>query len=106
MADDRPVLNQINLVVRDMDAMIEFYRKLEADTRQRILRRIGITAPFRCRWTRLRPRQHGLAAQWNRGWPPGQTGPVVGFRVASQEAVDQIYKGLANAGYVEPATAV
>jgi hypothetical protein len=31
MADDRPVLNQINLVVRDMDAMIEFYPKLGAE---------------------------------------------------------------------------
>jgi catechol 2,3-dioxygenase-like lactoylglutathione lyase family enzyme len=101
MADDRPVLNQINLVVRDMDAMIEFYRKLGAE--------IAPTEPPWDRHHRTLSMPDGLdfdldstdfAAQWNRGWPPGQTGPVVGFRVAAREAVDRIYEELTNAGYV------
>ena len=95
MADDRPVLNQINLVVRDMDAMTEFYGKLGAE--------IAPTAPPWDRHHRTLSMPDGLdfdldstefVARWNRGWPLGQTGPVVGFRVASREAVDRIYEDL------------
>ena len=48
MADDRPVLNQINLVVRDMDAMTEFYGKLGAEIAPTAPPWIGITGPFQC----------------------------------------------------------
>ena len=98
---DRPVLNQINLVVRDMDAMIEFYRRLGTD--------IAPTEPPWDRHHRTLGTRDGLdfdldstsfAAQWNQGWSQGQTGPVIGFQVESRDTVDSIYADLTNAGYV------
>lgn len=101
MADDRPVLDQINLVVRDMDTMIQFYRRLGVEI-------APTTTPWDQHHRTLRTRE-GLdfdldsttfAAQWNHGWPPGQTGPVIGFRVTSRSTVDEIYAELTNAGHV------
>ena len=100
MSDDRPLLNQINLVVRDMDVMIDFYRRLGVE--------IAPATPPWDRHHRTLSTPDGLdfdldstefATQWNRGWPLGRTGPVVGFRVASREAVDRIYEDLMNAGH-------
>jgi catechol 2,3-dioxygenase-like lactoylglutathione lyase family enzyme len=101
--DDRPVLNQINLVVRDMDTMVEFYSRLGVEI-----------APTPAPWAQW-DRHHrtvstpegldfdldstGFAAQWNEGWTPGRTGPVIGFGIASREAVDALYADLTNAGY-------
>jgi catechol 2,3-dioxygenase-like lactoylglutathione lyase family enzyme len=98
---DLPVLNQINLVVRDMDTMIEFYRRLGTD--------IAPTVPPWDRHHRTLGSRDGFdfdldstdfAAQWNQGWPKGQTGPVIGFHVQSRDTVDSIYTDLTNAGYV------
>jgi len=101
MSDDRPVLNQVNLVVRDMDAMVEFYRRLGAE--------IAPTVPpwdqhHRTVWT---PEGLGLdldspafATQWDQGWPAGHAGAVIGFGVERRETVDAIYAGLTNGGYV------
>jgi predicted lactoylglutathione lyase len=100
MGDDRPVLNQVNLVVRDMDAMVAFYAKLGAEF-----------APTVAPWDRHHRTLSSVegfdfdldsmqfARQWNRGWPEGQTGPVIGFRVATREAVDTLYGELTAAGY-------
>jgi catechol 2,3-dioxygenase-like lactoylglutathione lyase family enzyme len=100
MADDRPVLNQINLVVRDMDAMIGFYERLGVE--------VAPTAPPWDRHHRTLSTPDGLdfdldstgfASQWNEGWSPGRTGPVIGFGLATREAVDAVYGDLTNAGY-------
>jgi catechol 2,3-dioxygenase-like lactoylglutathione lyase family enzyme len=100
VADDRPVLNQINLVVRDMDAMLEFYGRLGIE--------IAPGAPPWDRHHRTLSTPDGLdldldsaafAAQWNQGWPPGRTGPVIGFGLATREAVDALYADLTDAGY-------
>ena len=40
-----------------------------------------------------------FASQWNSGRPAGKTGPVLGFRLASREAVDATYADLTDAGY-------
>jgi predicted enzyme related to lactoylglutathione lyase len=100
MPDDRPVLNQINLVVRDMDAMIRFYEKLGVEI-----------APAAAPWDRHHRTlsnpdgidfdldSTGFAGQWNEGWAPGRTGPVIGFRIASREAVDALYADLSSSGY-------
>ena len=37
--------------------------------------------------------------QWNQGWPAGQIGAVIGFRVATRDAVDTTYTDLTGAGY-------
>ncbi len=101
MADDRPELNQINLVVRDIDAMVEFYGRLGLE--------IQPMPPPWDRHHRTISAPDGLdleldsaesARQWNQGWPPDRTGPLIGFRVATREAVDATYADLTRAGYV------
>jgi catechol 2,3-dioxygenase-like lactoylglutathione lyase family enzyme len=104
MGEQRPVFNQINLVVRDMAAMVEFYRRLGVEF-------IPTAAP----WDRHHRTfvddsvvegfdfdldSQAFVTQWDEGWPPTQTGPVLGFRLPSWEAVDESYRDLTNAGYV------
>jgi uncharacterized glyoxalase superfamily protein PhnB len=101
MSDDRPVFDQVNLVVGDMDATVEFYRRLGVDV-----------APTVQPWGRHhRTLVAGdgfefdldsteFAGQWNEGWPSGRTGTVVGFRLPSRDAVDTTYRDLVDAGYV------
>jgi uncharacterized glyoxalase superfamily protein PhnB len=100
MSDERPVLDQINLVVRDMDAMLDFYATLGID--------IAPTVPPWDRHHRSFVTPAGLdfdldstgfAAQWNEGWPAGRTGPVLGFKFVSREAVDATYADLTRAGH-------
>ena len=97
---DRPVLDQINLVVRDMDAAVAFYRRLGVD--------VAATPPP---WDRHHRDVHAgggvhvdldstaFASRWDEGWPAGQTGVVIGFRVDARETVDRIYADLTGAGY-------
>lgn len=105
MGDDScPVLGQINLVVRDMEAMAAFYRRL------------GVTVEEgRAPWDRHH-RNGAVAAagseldigldsaefasMWDEGWPAGKTGVVIGFRLPTREAVDQTYGDLLASGYV------
>jgi catechol 2,3-dioxygenase-like lactoylglutathione lyase family enzyme len=99
-----PVFNQINLVVRDMPAMVEFYERLGVDF-----------APTFAPWDRHHRTfastavadgfdvdldSQAFASQWNEGWPAGQAGPVFGFGLASSSAVDDTYDALTSAGYV------
>jgi catechol 2,3-dioxygenase-like lactoylglutathione lyase family enzyme len=104
VADDaRPVLNQINLVVRDMDAMVEFYRRLGVEIPDP-------PAPW-ASWAPHHRKSAGpeglefeldsqvFATTWNQGWRPDAAGAVVGFRIATREGVDQAYADLTGAGY-------
>ncbi|HEY7069801.1 MAG TPA: VOC family protein [Acidimicrobiales bacterium] len=98
---ERPplMLDQINLVVGDMARSAEFYRTLGLD--------LGEEAP----WTghhRAAVVGGGLdmdldstafASMWDKGWPAGRTGVVIGFKVADREAVDCIYETMTAAGY-------
>jgi catechol 2,3-dioxygenase-like lactoylglutathione lyase family enzyme len=100
-AEDRPVLDQVNLVVRDMPATVDFYRRL------------GLTLPDQGPWNayhRSAEVPTGLdldfdsadfAPKWNRGFPGlGERGTVViGFRVGARETVDRIYADLTEAGH-------
>lgn len=98
---ERPVLDQINLVVRDIDAMIAFYEKLGIE--------INPAPPPWDGNHRSAVMPAGLdfdldstdfARQWNEGWPVGGTGVVLGFRVTTRAAVDTAYSDLVGAGYV------
>lgn len=95
----RVVLDQLNIVVKDMASMAAFYERLgltleggppewaanHRDTPEPDGTSLGLdSAPF--------------AAVWNQGWPGG-TGVVIGFRVASREDVDALYGELTAAGY-------
>jgi uncharacterized glyoxalase superfamily protein PhnB len=100
MSNDRPVLDQINLVVHDMDAMVAFYAALGVEVE-----------PAASPWDRhhrtlstsggldLDLDSAAFAKSWNRGWPSGQAGAVIGFRVGSRETVDRLYLELTAAGH-------
>jgi uncharacterized glyoxalase superfamily protein PhnB len=101
MTRKRAVLDQLNIVVRDMDAAVDFYRLLGIE--------IPDTLP---EWqAHHRTAEIGgevdldldsaaFATQWNAGWPAPRSGVVVGFRVATREDVDDLYKELTDAGHV------
>jgi catechol 2,3-dioxygenase-like lactoylglutathione lyase family enzyme len=100
---DRPVFNQINLVVRDMAAMVEFYERLGIPIEPMI-------EPYAAHHRTFAPSavvdgfdfdldSEAFVPQWNAGWPDDQTGPVLGFRLGSAEAVDATYADLTGAGY-------
>ena len=102
MTRERPVFNQVNLVVKDMDATVVFYRRLGLE--------IPDTEPGWQAHHRTAAMPGGLelefdsnefAQQWNAGLPSRSEGAigVLGFRVPSREAVDELYAELTNAGY-------
>ena len=98
MPNEQPVFNQIDLVVRDASASAAFYRKL------------GIPFPD------LGPEDHGdehlpngmtfhldspwLAERFNASWRAGTgTQVLLGFSVASRDAVDDLYRELTEDGH-------
>lgn len=92
-------LDQINVVVRDMEAMAAFYGRLGLP----LHRGPEEWAPHH----RNTGGEGGLdldldsaefASVWNRGWPGG-TGIVLGFRVQEREQVDRLYEELTAEGY-------
>ncbi len=101
MTRKRAVLDQLNIVVRDMDAAVDFYRRLGIEIQE--------TLP---EWqAHHRTADMGgeidldldstaFASQWDAGWPASQPGVVVGFRLATREDVDDLYQELTGAGYV------
>ena len=98
MPHERPVLDQFNLVVKDMDAAVAFYRRLGIDIPDR--------DPVWDDHHRSANMPNGLdldldsdafATKWDEGWRGG-TG-VLGFKVSSRDAVDQLYAELTEAGY-------
>jgi len=97
MNQHRPVLDGINLVVRDMDAAVAFYRRLGLE--------VPDAGPFNAHHRSMHA-DDGVdfdldsvrfAQQWDEGWPGG-TGCVIGFKVESREAVDHLYAELTGAG--------
>ena len=102
----QPDLNQIDLVVRDMDASLAFYRAL------------GVDIPESAIWRTASGAHHvdlsmpgglivhfdsaALARVYDRGWrEPSGTGTrnVLGFRVSSREEVDRIHSRLTGLGH-------
>ncbi len=101
MSEAQPVLNQLNLVVRDMEATLTFYRRL------------GLQIPD----DPARHSTHHTEVQLGNGFllefdsvemsrvynasarkPAGGSG-VLGFALPSREAVDKRYADLTDAGY-------
>jgi uncharacterized glyoxalase superfamily protein PhnB len=101
MSDVTPILNQVDLVVRDVDASLAFYRLL------------GLDAPDA--WRTASGAHHvdmdmpgglvlhldsvALARSYDAGWREKSGGAVIGFSVASRDAVDERYAALVAAGY-------
>jgi predicted lactoylglutathione lyase len=98
--DDKPVLNQVNLIVHDMEAAVTFYRLL------------GVTVPNSDDALIAHHRSAEMpgdvyldldspafARHWDTGWTEGRSDAVFGFRVSSRQAVDDTYATLTEAGY-------
>lgn len=92
-------LDQVNIVVRDMDAMAEFYGRLGLE--------MSSGPPGWARHHHSAGPGHGIdldldsqqfATVWDEGWPGGG-GIVLGFRVGEREDVDRLYDELTAAGY-------
>ena len=105
MTETRVALDQLNLVVRDMEATLAFYRRL------------GVEIPERSIWRTASGAHHvdvempngmhleldsvAMAKRYNAGWeaPAGGSGSVIGFSLPSRQAVDERYADLVAAGY-------
>ncbi len=97
MADARPVLDQVNLVVRDMPAAVDFYRRL------------GLDIPDRGPWdAHHRSAETSsavdfdfdsteFATKWNEG--SRGVGVALGFKVSSRDEVDRLFTELTTAGH-------
>ena len=103
MPDERPFFNQINLVVRDMQAMVQFYEHLgvvfrrtlpEWERHHRTFSADSVLTGFDFDLD-----SQSFVTEWNKGWPQARTGPVFGFALPSAEAVDDAYCELTTAGY-------
>ena len=101
----KPDLNQLDLVVRDMDATLAFYRALGVDIPESALWRtptgvhhVDLTMPggFVVHFDSA-----ALAKAYNRGWrePSGPgTRAVLTFKFAAREEVDRIHDKLTGLG--------
>ena len=102
MSGDRPVLDQINLVVKDMEATVAFYRRLGLEVPDTLpewqLHHRTATMP---NGVELEFDSEAFAPHWNAGWraDAGGGSAVISFRVPSREAVDELYADLTGAGY-------
>jgi catechol 2,3-dioxygenase-like lactoylglutathione lyase family enzyme len=98
-----PILDQVNVISGDMAASTAFYRALGLaigdgdpawDAHHRSVDAGGAGAAIDLDFDSL-----AFAGVWNEGLPP--TGPrlLLGFRVESREAVDELYAELVAAGH-------
>jgi uncharacterized glyoxalase superfamily protein PhnB len=102
MSEPAADLHMLNVIVRDMAASLDFYRQL------------GVTVPddLNAVGAHVQLRMAGgfsleldtpeSVRRWHAGWraDPPSVGVVIGFALASREAVDQRYAELVAAGYV------
>jgi len=102
MSELRPVLNQLNLVVRDMEAAFSFYRLLGLDIPTDAARRSGghhaeVELP---NGFVLEFDSSALAKIYNaNAREPRGGGCVIGFALPSREAVDRLFAKLTAAGH-------
>ena len=103
MAEVKPVLNQLNIVARDFDATLAFYRRLGLDVPD------GHSSPDGIRHAEVKLSNGfvleldnaDLARVYNAAWrnPAGSSRALIGFSVPTREAVDERYAALIAAGY-------
>jgi len=98
MTEGRPTLNQLNLVARDMNATLAFYRRLgleiDADAGED---HVAVRLP---NGLLLEFDSIKFVSQWDTGWR-GSTGgsTVLGFALASRDDVDRLYADTVAAGH-------
>ena len=101
MGADRPDLRMINLIVRDMAASVDFYRRLgvsvpEGDAAGGMHVQLSMPGGFS-----LELDTAESAQLWHAGWraDPASVAVVVCFALDSRDAVDRVYADLTGAGY-------
>ena len=106
MTESKPVFDQVNVVVRDMDAMVAFYRRLGLSIADPVewppgsgALHVGAEGPD---GARLEFDNLAMAKIWHAGWQSSDPGGgvVIGFSCSTREAVDERYAELTAAGYV------
>ncbi|MCC7364804.1 MAG: VOC family protein [Dehalococcoidia bacterium] len=91
-------LNQVNLVVRDMQASAAFYRLLGIDVPDPMPQWPDHHRNATSGDVSLDLDTEPFAAAWDAGWPGG-AGVVLGFAVETREAVDELFARLTAAGH-------
>jgi catechol 2,3-dioxygenase-like lactoylglutathione lyase family enzyme len=92
----------LNVVVRDMDVTVEFYRRLGVvlgDAEEMSSPHVQLRMPG---GFSLELDSAESARLWHAGWraDPSSVGVVIGFALPSREAVDERYAELTSAGYL------
>ena len=101
MADPTPVLNQLNLVARDFERTLAFYRRLGLEIPESSAGGVRHAEVTLANGFVLEFDDHALARTYNAAWrrPGGSSRALIGFSVATREAVDERYADLVAAGY-------
>jgi uncharacterized glyoxalase superfamily protein PhnB len=93
----RPVLDQVNLVVRDIAASVAFYRLLGVAIGDPTDLHASLTFPSGMTFDLD---QHEFAQQWSSGTPPLHAGSVVlCLAVPRRDDVDTLWRRAVDAGY-------
>ena len=100
MSDPSPDLHMLNVVVGDMAASLEFYRRLGIDVPDGEDDSPHVQVPMPGGFS-LELDTSESVQLWHAGWraDPGSAGVVMGFSLPSREAVDQRYAELTGAGH-------
>jgi uncharacterized glyoxalase superfamily protein PhnB len=102
MTGDAPDLHMLNVVVGDMAASVDFYRRLGVAADEDV-DASGVHVELRMPGGfSLELDSADSARVWHAGWraDPGSVGVVIGFALPSRDGVDQRYAELTGAGYV------
>jgi catechol 2,3-dioxygenase-like lactoylglutathione lyase family enzyme len=100
MPENLPDLHMLNLVVRDIEASAEFYRRLGVVRPQGAVTggHVALKTPS---GFSLELDEAASARLWHAGFraDPASVDIVIGFALESREAVDERYAELTSAGY-------
>jgi len=101
MSDSRPDLQMLNLIVKDVPASVDFYRRLagvEPEGVEGEHTHVQLAMPSRFS---LELDAENSVRLWHAGWraDPSSAKVVVGFSFDSRDAVDERYAELTAAGY-------
>jgi catechol 2,3-dioxygenase-like lactoylglutathione lyase family enzyme len=96
------VLDQLNIIARDFDATVEFYRRLGMELKEAPgSHGIRHAEAQLENGTRLEIDNGNLARIYNAAWrkPQGSSRALIGFSLPTREAVDALYGELMAAGH-------
>lgn len=102
MAAAIPMLNQLNIVTKDFEATLSFYRQLGLKISDHAshdgIRHAEVALP---NGLTLEFDNLVLAQVYNAAWrrPGGSSTALIGFALPSRDAVDRLYADLVAAGY-------